>query len=53
MFRILKLLREPSTYAGIAGLVLSLGISNEEYQIWTTAIAGVAGLVAMLLTEGE
>jgi hypothetical protein len=53
MLRILKLLREPSTYAGLSALVLSLGISNEEYQVWTTAFAGLAGLVAMLLTEGE
>lgn len=53
MIRLLKLLKEPSTYAGFSALVLSLGISNAEYQIWTTAIAGVAGVVAMLLAEGE
>ena len=53
MVKIMKLLREPSSYAGLAGLALAIGISNESWTIVSTAIAGIAGLVAMLLNEKE
>jgi len=53
MGKLMKLLREPSSYAGLAGLALAIGISNESWTVISTAIAGVAGLVAMFLNEKE
>ncbi|MFA5989669.1 MAG: hypothetical protein WC803_08700 [Sphingomonas sp.] len=48
---ILKRLREPSTYAGFAGLALALGLTATEWATISTAVAGIAGVVAMLLTD--
>lgn len=44
-------LKEPSTYAGFAGIALAFGLSSEEWSVITTAIAGLAGLAAMFLIE--
>lgn len=48
---ILSRLREPSTYAGLSGLAVALGFSDGEWVTISTAIAGVAGVIAMLLSE--
>lgn len=48
---VLKRLKEPSTYAGLSGLALALGVSNELYVAASSAIAAVAGLVAIVLAE--
>jgi len=47
----LERLKEPSTYAGLSGLALALGVSGELYNAAAGAIAGVAGLVAVILAE--
>jgi hypothetical protein len=44
-------LKEPSTYAGFSGIALALGLSAEEWSTIYTAIAGLAGVVAMFLAE--
>jgi len=44
-------MREPSTWAGFAGLALALGISEAEWQVWSAAAAALASLAAMLLWE--
>ena len=44
-------LKEPSTYAGLSGLALAFGISTDLYNAVAGAIAGVAGLVAVILAE--
>lgn len=44
-------LKEPSTYAGFAGIALAFGLSDAEWSVISTAIAGVAGVVAMFLSE--
>ena len=44
-------LKEPSTYAGFAGLALALGISDAQWAVYSTAAAAIAGVVAMLLWE--
>jgi hypothetical protein len=44
-------LKEPSTYAGFAGMALAFGLSDAEWAAVSTAAAGVAGLVAMLLAD--
>lgn len=50
--RFVKLLKEPSTYAGLAGTLASLGIMSEaKWQTIFTALAAVAGVVAMFLLE--
>jgi hypothetical protein len=48
---ILARLKEPSTYAGFAGLALAVGLSSEQWATISTAVAGLAGVIAMLLAE--
>lgn len=48
---VLSRLKEPSTYAGLSGIALALGVSGELYNAVAGALAGVAGLVAVLLAE--
>lgn len=48
---VLNRLKEPSTYAGLSGLALALGVSGELYSAASAAIAGVAGLIAVLLSD--
>ena len=48
---ILARLKEPSTYAGVAGIALAIGVSGELYAAASTAIAGVAGLIAVFLSD--
>ena len=47
----LNRLKEPSTYAGLSGLALAFGISSDLYTAASSAIAAVAGLVAVILVE--
>lgn len=44
-------LKEPSTYAGFSGIALAFGLSGEEWSTVYTALAGLAGLVAMFLSD--
>jgi len=44
-------LKEPSTYAGFAGIALAFGLSDAEWTTVSTAVAGLAGVVAMFLSE--
>jgi len=44
-------LKEPSTYAGFAGIALAFGLSSEEWSVIATALAGLAGVAAMFLVE--
>lgn len=48
---ILSRLKEPSTFAGLSGIALALGVSGELYNAVAAAVAGVAGLVAVILAE--
>lgn len=48
---ILARLKEPSTYAGLSGLAMALGISTHVYEAAAVAVAGVAGLVAVILAD--
>lgn len=48
---LLNRLREPSTYAGLAGAALALGISDADWATISTVVAGIAGVVAMLLHD--
>jgi hypothetical protein len=44
-------LKEPSTYAGFAGLALAFGLSDAEWAAVSTAVAGLAGVIAVFLSE--
>lgn len=44
-------LKEPSTYAGLAGVALALGVSEALYGALSAAIAALAGVVAIVLKE--
>lgn len=44
-------LKEPSTYAGFAGIAGAVGISSPTYAVVTGAVAGVAGLVAIFVPD--
>jgi hypothetical protein len=48
---ILARLKEPSTYAGLSGIALALGVSGELYSAASAALAGLAGLVAVVLSD--
>lgn len=47
----LNRLKEPSTYAGLSGLALALGVSGDLYAAASSAIAAIAGLIAIVLAE--
>jgi|LakMenEpi03Aug12_release.lakeMendotaPanAssembly.Ray.scaffolds.fasta_scaffold273644_3 hypothetical protein len=48
---VLNRLKEPSTYAGLSGLALALGVSSDLYAAAASAIAAVAGLIAIVLAD--
>ncbi|CAB4137131.1 hypothetical protein UFOVP317_13 [uncultured Caudovirales phage] len=48
---LLTRLKEPSTYAGFAGLALAFGLSDAEWAAISTAVAGLAGVAAVFLSE--
>lgn len=48
---VLDRLREPSTYAGLAGIAAALGVAEPLYQAVAAVIMAVAGLAAILLGE--
>ena len=48
---VLKRLREPSTYAGFAGLAAAVGIAEPLYQAIAAVIMAGAGLAAVVMSE--
>jgi len=46
-------LREPSTYAGLAGLAAAVGIAEPLYQAVSAVVMALAGLAAVLLVENK
>jgi hypothetical protein len=44
-------LKEPSTYAGFAGIALAVGVSAPLFTAVTTFVAAAAGLVAVFVAE--
>ena len=45
---ILNRAKEPSTYAGLAGVLASVGVLGFGEAQWTTIIAGVSGIAAVV-----
>jgi len=48
---VLNRLREPSTYAGLAGLAAAVGIAEPLYQAISAVVMAVAGLAAVVMSE--
>lgn len=48
---ILDRAKEPSTYAGLAGLAIALGLSDAEWAAISSAAAAVFGAVAVVIAE--
>lgn len=53
MWKVLDRLKEPSTYAGFSGLMIAIGLSTEQWSMISTALAGIAGVVAMILKDRD
>ena len=51
MDAIVKRLSEPSTYAGLAGAALLLGVSSDEWMTYASAAAGLFAFLAIFLGE--
>jgi hypothetical protein len=51
LFWLLARLKEPSTYAGFAGLALAFGLSDVQWAAISAAVAGLAGVAAVFLSE--
>jgi hypothetical protein len=48
---ILDRAKEPSTYAGLSGLALALGLSDAEWSAIGAAATAVCGAVAIVIAE--
>lgn len=48
---LLSRLKEPSTYAGLSALALAFGLSDAQWAAISTAVAGLAGVAAVFLSE--
>jgi len=48
---IIARLKEPSTYAGLAGVAAAFGLGTEDWQTISMALAGICGVIAMVLRE--
>ena len=46
---VLQRLSEPSTWAGLGGLALLLGLSQEDWMQYTAAVTGAAGFVLAII----
>ena len=53
MQAIINRLKEPSTYAGLAGLAVVAGLSTDMFNEYVAAIAGVFGFIAIFLGESK
>lgn len=53
MNALIERLKEPSTYAGLAGIALIVGINAEQFQEYVSAVAGVFAFVAMFMKEAK
>ena len=48
---VLHRMREPSTYAGLAGLAAAVGIAEPLYQAISAVVMAAAGLAAVVMSE--
>jgi hypothetical protein len=43
--------REPSTYAGFAGLAAAAGMTNDQWQAVAAVVMAIAGVFAVFINE--
>ena len=53
MNKIVNLLKEPSTYAGLSALTVIGGLSLDTFNLYVAAISGLFAFVAILMKEGK
>ena len=51
MDKFIDRLKVPSTYAGLGGIAVLVGVSMETFEMWIAAAAGVALFVSLILPE--
>lgn len=51
MSNIIDRLKEPSTYAGLAGIALAMGLTLEDFSMYAHAAAGLFGFIAIVRGE--
>ena len=45
--------KEPSTWAGLAGLAVVFGVTAEQWSVIGNAVAAVAAAIAMFVAEAQ
>ncbi len=51
MKHLIARLKEPSTYAGLMGIAIVLGISTEDFTTYINVLAGVFGFISIVLKD--
>ena len=51
--RALKILSQPTSFAGLAALALLAHISAPQFATYANAIAGVCGFLAIVISDGS
>ena len=52
-FRVLNRAKEPSTWAGLAGLAVVFGVTAEQRSVISNAVAAVAAAIVMFVSEAN
>ena len=53
VFWALNRAKEPSTWAGLAGLGVIFGVTTEQWSMISNAVAAVAAAIAMFVSEAN
>ena len=53
VFWALNRAKEPSTWAGLAGLAVVFGVTAEQWSMVGNAVAAVAAAIAMFIAEAK
>lgn len=43
--------KEPSTWAGLGGSAMLIGVSQQEFDAWVAAVSGVCLFISIILKE--
>ena len=50
---LIKRLKEPSSWAGLAGLGLLVGLSMDDFNLYVQAITGALAFMAIVMKEAD
>ena len=53
MHHLIDRLKEPSTWAGLAGLALLFGLSQAQFDTYVQAITGLLAFMAIVMKEAK